>query len=394
MSDQVVEQLVEPIMDVPELPPALPVLPLKETVVFPGSMTPVAIGQERSIRLIEDVVSDERRMLALVTVRNSDAEEPGFEDVYEVGTAAVVHKMIRIPDGTLRILVQGFDRIRIARRLHEEPYLAAEVDALPDRLDESKEVEALKRNVQVQFSRVIGLVPYLPEELQLAATNVDDPSALCHFVASTLRLPTEEKQRLLELVDVEQRLREVTKILSRELEVVELGTKIQSQVQSEMEKGQREFFLRQQLKAIQDELGEGDAEQAEINELRERLEALGDLPEDIAKAAQRELARLERLPPAAAEYGVIRTYLEWILTLPWGTFTTDNLDLDHARTILDEDHFDLEKVKDRIIEYLAVAKLRNEVSGQILCFVGPPGVGKTSLGHSIARALGRKFVRL
>ncbi len=391
MSEQLAE--VEPIVDVPDLPPVLPVLPLKETVVFPESMTPLAIGQERSVRLIEDVVSAERRMLALVTVRNEDAETPEIDDLYDVGTAAVVHKMIRVPDGTLRILVQGLERIHVDREVQEEPYLVAEVVPLPDELVESKEVEALTRNVQSLFARVIGLVPYLPEELQLAATNVEDPSALCHLVASTLRLKTEEKQRLLELVNVEARLREVTKILNRELEVVELGTKIQSQVQSEMEKGQREFFLRQQLKAIQDELGEGDAEQAEINELREQLEAL-ELPEDIAKAANRELARLERLPPAAAEYGVIRTYLEWILTLPWGNFTEDNLDLEHARAILDEDHFDLEKVKDRIVEYLAVAKLRNEVSGQILCFIGPPGVGKTSLGQSIARTLGRKFVRI
>jgi ATP-dependent Lon protease len=379
---------------VPELPPLLPVLPLKETVVFPGSMTPLAIGQVRSIRLIEDVVADEQRMLALVAVRNEEAETPGFDDLHTIGTAAVVHKMIRVPDGTLRILVQGVERILLERELEAEPYLTAEFTPLPDELVESKELEALTRNVQSQFARLIGLVPYLPEELQIAAANVDDPTALSHLVASTLRLDTEQKQRLLELVDVEQRLREVTKILSRELEVVELGTKIQSQVQSEMEKGQREFFLRQQLKAIQDELGEGDAEQAEINELRERLEALRDLPEDVAKAAHRELSRLERLPPAAAEYGVIRTYLEWILTLPWGSFTDDNLDLEHARAILDEDHFDLDKVKDRIVEYLAVAKLRKEITGQILCFVGPPGVGKTSLGHSIARALGRKFVRL
>ena len=269
----------------------------------------------------------------------------------------------------------------------------AEFSPLPDELEETREVEALTRNVQSLFARVIALVPYLPEELQLAAANVEDPSALCHLVASTVRIRTEEKQRLLELVNVEERLREVSAILNRELEVLELGTKIQSQVQSEMEKGQREFFLRQQLKAIQDELGEGDAEQAEIDELRERLDAL-ELPEDVDKAARRELARLERLPAAAAEYGVIRTYLDWILTLPWNKTTEDNLDLEQARRILDEDHYDLDKVKERIIEYLAVSKLKREVSGPILCFVGPPGVGKTSLGQSIARTLGRKFTRI
>ncbi|HEY0417534.1 MAG TPA: endopeptidase La [Gaiellaceae bacterium] len=376
------------------LPAALPVLPLKETVVFPQSMTPLAIGQERSVRLIDDVVAGER-LLALVTARDASLDAPGWEDLYDVGTVALVHKMIKVPDGTLRILVQGLERARITHRLDTDPYLLGEFGALPDVLEETPEVEALTRNVQGLFARIIGLAPYLPEELQLAAANVDDPSALCHLVASTLRtIRTEERQEILEEVNVERRLRTVSAILNRELEVFELGSKIQSQVQSEMERGQREYFLRQQLKAIQQELGESDPEQAEVTELRERLDALDRLPDEVRKAADRELARLERLPAAAAEYGVIRTYLEWILTLPWNRFTEDDLDLEHARAVLDDDHFDLEKVKERIIEYLAVAKLRNEVSGQILCFVGPPGVGKTSLGHSIASALGRKFVRL
>jgi ATP-dependent Lon protease len=377
-----------------QLPAVLPVLPLKDTVVFPQSMTPLAIGQERSVRLIDDVVAGDR-MLALVTSRDGSLDEPGFDDIYEVGTIAIVHKMIKVPDGTLRILVQGLERARLDHRLDADPYLLGEFSGLPDVLEETPELEALTRNVQGLFARIIGLAPYLPEELQLAAANVDDPSALCHLVASTLRtIKTEERQEILEEVNVETRLRMVSAILNRELEVFELGSKIQSQVQSEMEKGQREYFLRQQLKAIQQELGETDPEQAEAAELRERLDALGELPEEVRKAAERELQRLEKLPPAAAEYGVIRTYLEWILTLPWTTFTDDNLDLEHAREVLDSDHFDLEKVKDRIIEYLAVAKLRQEISGQILCFVGPPGVGKTSLGHSIANALGRKFVRL
>ncbi len=301
--------------------------------------------------------------------------------------------MIRVPDGTLRILVQGLRRVRLDRRVLDDPYLVGEFVELPDQIEATREVEALTRNVQNLFGRIIALVPYLPEELQIAAANVDDPSALCHLVASTLRLKTEEKQKLLELADVEQRLRETSLILNRELEVFELGTKIQSQVQSELEKGQREFFLRQQLKAIQEELGESDPEQAEIEELRSQLAEL-TLPEDVRKAADRELGRLERLPSAAAEYGVIRTYLDWIATLPWGVTTEDNLDLERARQILDEDHYDLEKVKERIIEHLAVSKLRNDPSGQILCFVGPPGVGKTSLGHSIARTLERKFARL
>jgi ATP-dependent Lon protease len=376
-----------------QLPAALPVLALKDTVIFPHSMTPLAIGQERSIRLIDDVVSGDR-LLALVTAKDASIDAPGWEDIYEVGTAAVVHKMLKIPDGTLRILVGGMQRIRLTGRLSSDPYLVGEFEAEPDTNDDTPEVEALTRNVQSLFAQIIALAPYLPAELQLAATNVDDPSALAHLVASTLRtIPTEERQQLLEQTDVEQRLRHLSAILSREVEVFELGSKIQSQVQSEMEKGQREYFLRQQLKAIQQELGEGDPELAEVNELRERLAAI-TLPEEVRKAVDRELGRLERLPTAAAEYGVIRNYLEWIQTLPWDTSTVDNLDLDHARQVLDKDHFDLEKVKERIVEHLAVAKLRNEVSGQILCFVGPPGVGKTSLGHSIADALGRRFVRM
>jgi ATP-dependent Lon protease len=375
-----------------EIPTSLPVLPLKEMVVFPDSATPLAIGQERSVKLIDDVVARDG-MLALVAVRESDVEQPGWEDLYEIGTAAIVHKMIKVPDGTLRVLVQGLQRIRLESRLQDDPYLVGEFSVVPDVESDSKEVEALTRNVEMLFGRIVGLVPYLPAELELAAANVDDASALSHLIASSLRLKTEERQRLLEEPDVERRLRELSAILSRELEVFELGTKIQSQVQSELEKGQREYFLRQQLKAIQEELGEGDPEQAELQDLRERVEQ-AELPEDVRKAVDRELGRLERLPSASAEYGVIRTYLDWILSLPWSKTTEDNLDLERARQILDEDHYDLDKVKDRIIESLAVAKLKNDVSGSILCFVGPPGVGKTSLGQSIARTLGREFARV
>jgi ATP-dependent Lon protease len=377
---------------VDELPVELPVLPLKDTVVFPDSMTPLAIGQERSIRLVDDVIGGER-LLALVTVRDPELEAPGWDDLYEVGTAAIVHKMIRVPDGTLRILVQGLRRIRLEEPVADEPYLVTRFSVAPDEEGESRELEALTRNAQGLFGRIIGLAPYLPEELQIATANIDDAGDLCNLVASTLRLKTEEKQQILEIAAAEERLREVSKILNRELEVFELGTKIQSQVQSELEKGQREFFLRQQLKAIQEELGEGDPEQAEANELRERLDAL-ELPEEVRKAADRELVRLERLPAAAAEYGVIRTYLDWLATVPWGVTTPDDLDLDRARQILDEDHYDLDKVKERIVEHLAVSKLKQDPAGQILCFVGPPGVGKTSLGQSVARTLGRKFARL
>jgi ATP-dependent Lon protease len=390
MTDLMEEQID---VDDLELPSQLPVLPLKDTVVFPDSVLPLAIGQERSVRLVEDVVSG-NRLLALVASKDSELEQPGWDDLHTVGTAAVVQKMIRVPDGSLRILVQGIARIRLLDRLQDEPYLVGRFVDVPDVYEESPESQALTQNVQTLFGRLIGLAPYLPEELALAAANVDDSSALCHLVASTLRLKTEEKQQLLEQDDVEKRLRAVLVILNRELEVAELGSKIQNQVVSEMESSQREYFLRQQLKAIQEELGEGDPEQAEITELRDRANEVS-LPEEARKAVDRELARLEKLPSAAAEYGVIRTYLEWILSLPWDKESEDNLDLEQARKVLDDDHYDLEKVKERILEYLAVSKLKEgDLSGPILCFVGPPGVGKTSLGQSIARTLGRKFVRI
>src|SRR2546430_2190610 len=343
MSEALGDTFIEEQTEELTFPATLPVLPLKDTVVFPESVTPLAIGQERSVKLVEDVVSGDR-VLALLTVKNPEAEQPGWDDLYEVGTAAVIHKMIKVPDGTLRILVQGMQRIRLDRTVQDDPYLMGEFVESPDELPDTPEVQALTRNVQSLFGRVIGLVPYLPEELQLAAANVDDPSALCNLVASTLRLKTEEKQQLLELTDVEARLREISAILNRELEVFELGSKIQSQVQEEMEKGQREFFLRQQLKAIQDELGESDPEAAEIAELRSTFDSM-ELPEDVRKVVDRELARLEKLPTAAAEYGVIRTYLDWIASLPWHTTTVDNLDLDNAKQVLDEDHFDLEQNK-------------------------------------------------
>jgi ATP-dependent Lon protease len=390
MTDLMEEQID---VDELELPSELPVLPLKDTVVFPDSVLPLAIGQERSVSLVADVVSG-NRLLALVASTDAEIEHPGWDDLHTVGTAAVVQKMIRVPDGSLRILVQGIARIRLLDRLQDEPYLVGHFVEVDDVYEESPEVQALTQNVQSLFARLIGLAPYLPEELALAAANVDDSSALCHLVASTLRLKTEEKQQLLEQESVEKRLRAVMVILNRELEVAELGSKIQNQVVSEMESSQREYFLRQQLKAIQEELGESDPEQAEIKELRDRADEVS-LPEDARKAVERELARLEKLPSAAAEYGVIRTYLEWIVSLPWDKESEDSIDLVQARKDLDDDHYDLDKVKERILEHLAVSKLKKgDLSGPILCFVGPPGVGKTSLGQSIARTLGRKFVRI
>jgi ATP-dependent Lon protease len=375
-----------------EVPQRVGVLPLRDTVTFPDMLIPLNVGQERSIELINDVLRGDRSIV-MVASRDPEVESPSPDDLYAVGVLGVVARMIRVPDGTLRVLIQGGQRVRIDQWVATDPYLVAEVAEAADVVQESTELVALMRNVQQTFTDIVGQVPYLPEELQIMVANVEDPSVLTHLIAGALRLRTEEKQELLEEVDVGKRLRRLSEILARELEVVALGSKIQSQVQSELEKGQREYFLRQQMKAIQEELGEADEVQAEVNELREELAAI-ELPEEARKQADRELARLERLQPAMAEWGVIRGYLEWIAALPWDKSTEDNLDLAHARTVLDEDHYDIDQVKDRILEFLAVRRLKPDARGSILCFVGPPGVGKTSLGRSIARSLGRQFERI
>jgi ATP-dependent Lon protease len=384
----------------PGLPATLPVLPLRDTVTFPETLVPLAVGQERSMALINDALGG-NRMIAMVASRDPEIEAPSPENLYEVGVAGVVARMLKVPDGTLRILVQATQRIRVTGFARTDPYLVAQVEELPDiSTTETPELLALVRNVQATFTNIVEQVPYLPEELHVAVANLDDPGALSHLIAGALRLRTEEKQALLEERDVAKRLRRLSEMLARELEVVALGSKIQSQVQSELDRTQREYFLRQQLRAIQDELGEGDEMVAEANELREQLDAL-ELSEEARRQVDRELARLERLPPAAAEHGVIRGYLEWIASLPWSARTEDNLNLRHARRVLDEDHYDIEQVKDRILEFLAVRRLvagREDGAGgprsSILCLVGPPGVGKTSLGRSIARALGRRFERI
>jgi ATP-dependent Lon protease len=380
------------------LPSQLGVLPLRDSVTFPDLVIPLNIGQPRSLDLINDVLRGDRSIV-LVAGRDAEVESPGPDELYSVGVLGAIARMVRLPDGTLRVLIQGGPRVRITEWVRTEPYLVAGVEHARDRVRESAALEALARNVQRTFSSIVGHVPYLPEELQVMVANVDDPVMLSHLISGAMRLPTEEKQALLEELDVTKRLRRLSEILARELEVVTLDTEIQSQVQSELQKGQRDFYLRQQLKAIQDELGEGDEAQAEANELREQLEAL-KLPEEVSKQVERELGRLERLQPTMAEYGVVRTYLEWIASLPWDTTTEDNLDLAHARRVLDTDHFDIEQVKERILEFLAVRSLmangsgERQPAGSILTFVGPPGVGKTSLGRSVARALGRTFERI
>jgi ATP-dependent Lon protease len=375
-----------------EVPGTLAVLPMREAVPFPDTVIPLAVGQERSVQLVNDALLGSR-MIVLTTSKRPELEAPGPEDLHEVGVVGVIARMLKVPDGTLRILVQGAQRARITHWVRSEPYLVAEVTELPDVVEPSAELTALVRNVQDTFTRIVEQVPYLPEELQLAVANIEDPGALSNLIAGALRLPAEEKQALLEETDVRARLERLSQALARELEVLQIGTRIQSQVQEEMDKGQREFLLRQQMRAIQEELGEVDEQAAEANELREQL-AEFPLPEEVRRQVDRELSRLEKLPQAAAEHGVIRSWLEWIASLPWGRFTDDNLDLRHAREVLDADHFDIEQVKDRILEFLAVRRLKPDARGSILCFVGPPGVGKTSLGRSMARALGRKFERI
>jgi ATP-dependent Lon protease len=374
------------------LPAVLPVLPLRDSVTYPDTLTPLAIGQERSVRLVNDVLVG-NRMLVMVASREPEVDAPGPDQLYDVGVAGMVARMLKVPDGSLRILVQGGQRVKVREWTGTEPYLTARVVELPDVLHEGPELTALMRNVQQTFSQIIEEVPYLPEELQMAVANLEDASALSHLIAGALRIGSEERQALLEEVDVGKRLRRLSEILARELDIVAIGSKIQSQVNAEMEKGQREWVLRQQLKAIQDELGEQDPAEAEVDELRSTLQEL-ELPEQVRTQVDRELSRLEKIPQAAAEHGVIRTYLEWMASLPWGKGTEDNLDLAHAREVLDADHYDIEKVKDRILEFLAVRKLKPDARGSILCFAGPPGVGKTSLGQSVARALGRKFERI
>lgn len=381
------------------LPSTLPVLPLREVVPIPDTMIPLAIGQERSVKLVDDVLAGARR-LVMVASREPDVEVPSPEQVHDVGVVGQIVRMLKVPDGTLRLLVQGNNRVRLTEYEATEPYLVAKIEELPDLVDgededgrPSVELTALQRSVQETFAKIVEAVPYLPEELQMAVSNIEDPVALSHLITGSLRLKMEEKQDLLEVVDVKARLRRLTAILARELDVISIGSEIQTQVQSELDKGQREYVLRQQLKAIQDELGETDPLEAELADLREQLEAAG-LPATVAQQSDRELRRLEMIPQASAEHGVIRTYLEWIVSLPWNDRTHDDLDLAHARRVLDEDHHGLDDVKDRILEFLAVRQLKPDARGSILCFVGPPGVGKTSLGRSISRAMGRNFERI
>jgi ATP-dependent Lon protease len=377
------------------LPPELPVLPLRDTVLFPNSFMPLAVARESSVRLIDDAIAG-GKVIGVFAQRDPALDEPIQADLYPVGTATHIHKMFRLPDGSLRLIVQGLSRVTLDEIVALKPYLRAKVSAVEDVLrDEDRlEIDALLRNIKSNFQKVVSLSPLLSDDLQTLAMNIEEPARLADFIASSLStISTATKQEVLETLDVRARMDSLNRILIKELEVLELGSKIQSQVQSEVGKNQREYFLREQLKAIQKELGEDDDQQKEIEELREKIEAAG-MPEAVLKEANRELERLSRMPVAAAEYTVSRTYLDWLVALPWNIRTDEVIDLKRTKEILDREHSGLDKAKDRIIEYLAVRKLNPEMKGPILCFVGPPGVGKTSMAKSIATSLGRKFVRV
>ncbi|MDP2777766.1 MAG: endopeptidase La [Anaerolineales bacterium] len=390
-----------------KFPDVLPILPLRGVVVYPNSAVPLTVGQARSIRLVDEVVGGDK-LVGLVAALNPEQETPGPNELYQFGTIATVHRLLRAPDGTVRLLVQGMARFRLGEFVAEEPYLKAHIHLAPENDETNIETDALARNARDQFQQITQMIPSFPDELVNSITSLEDPLQTAYTIANFQRIDLKDAQEILELDSVYDKLKKLIGLLVREAEVLTIGQKIQNEARGEIEKVQREYFLREQLKAIQRELGEKDEQSEETEEFRKKIED-AKMPEEALKQAKRELDRLSRLPTVAAEYGVIRTYLDWLVTLPWSKSTLDNLEIKHAREILNKDHFGLEDVKDRILEFLAIRKLRidrqdevkpasddairREREGVILCFVGPPGVGKTSLGQSIARAMERKFIR-
>ncbi len=391
------------------LPPSLPILPLRGLVVYPQTGVPLTIGQPRSIKLVDDVAVGDR-MIGLIASKDLELENPGPENLYQIGTAAVIHRLFRAPDGTIRLLVQGIARFKVMEYVALDPYLKANILPYPETEEAGLEVDALARNVRDQFAHIAEMIPSMPRELVASIEGLTDPLATVYSIANLQRMEIADAQEILEFDSISAKLHKLVTLLTRESEVLELSQKIQKEARSEIDKVQREYFLREQLKAIQRELGEVDEQAADVEEFRKKIEAV-TMPEEAEKIARRELDRLSRLPTAAAEYGVIRTYLDWLVSVPWSTITPDNLDIAHAREVLDADHYGLEDIKERILEYLAIRKLRQERleefskdnpddkirkerEGVILCFIGPPGVGKTSLGMSISRAMGRKFIRI
>jgi ATP-dependent Lon protease len=374
------------------LPENLPILGLSDIVVFPGMVAPLLVESAQSTRLVDDVVAGDR-FIGLVLQRKPDVEDPGPEDLYEYGCLGRVLKMLKFPDNTMRVLIEGTRRFKIQSFTKKEPYLIAKVDHLSEKVEDSIQLAALARNAQTQFQEIINLSPALSEQVKVTLLNTDQAGKLTDLIAANLNLSLEERQALLEITSVKERLTRLLPLMGRELEVLTLGSKIQKEVASSMSKSQRDFFLREQIRAIQRELGEGDPTTSDIATLAQQIEQNG-LPEEAKRVATKELERLQQIPQTAAEYTVSRNYLDWLVSLPWSKSTEDKIDLDEAARILNEQHYGLAKVKDRLLEFLAVIKLKKTLKGPILCLVGPPGVGKTSLGKSVADALGRKFVRM
>ena len=375
-----------------DIPHDLAIMPLRNTVVFPYQVIPLLVGREKSIKLIEESM-ETNKLVGLVAQKLGETDDPGFSDLYEFGTVANILKLLKVPDGSKHIIVQGISRIKINNYMNSEPYFKAQITKIDEFVEKDVTVEALMSNLKNLVQKAIELSPYLSSEMGIFILNTDSPQRLSDLVASFLNIPIEEKQMILELLDVKDRLEKVTLLLNKEIQVLELGKKIQSQVQGEIDKSQKDFYLREQMKAIQKELGEDDAQTSEIRDLRKKISKL-KMSKEVKKVANKELDRLSKIPPASSEYNVSRTYLDWLTEIPWGKSTKDNLEITEASDILNEDHYGLEKVKQRVLEYLAVRKLKKDMKGPILCFIGPPGVGKTSLGKSIARALGRKFIRM
>jgi ATP-dependent Lon protease len=374
------------------LPDILPILGLSDIVMFPGMIAPLLVESAQSTRLIDDVVAGDR-LLGLVLQHNPEAENPKPHELYRFGCVGRVMKMLKFPDNSVRVLIEGLRRFEVKEYISEDPYLCARVQSVPDQQEEGLEMTALARNAQLQFQEILNLSPALSEQVKINAVNTDQSGKLADLIAANLNLNLEERQALLEVASVKERLTRLLPLMSRELEVLSLGSKIQKEVATSMSKTQRDFFLREQIRAIQRELGETDPSMADTTQLRDQIETVG-LPEDIKRVAMKELERLQAIPFTAAEYTVSRNYLDWLVNLPWTRTTEDKIDLKAAARILDEQHFGLQKVKDRLLEFLAVLKMKEQLKGPILCLVGPPGVGKTSLGKSVADALGRKFIRI
>ena len=376
-----------------EIPKRLPLLPIRDIVVFPYMVLPLFVGREMSIKAIETALEG-NRMIFLTSQKDINVENPSPSDLYTMGTVGVIMRMLKLPDGRIKILVQGVARAKILKFLQKEPYYQVEIKANPETLAPVNiETEALMRNVKEQLDRLVSFGKVILPDIMVVIENVDDPGKLADLAVANMGLKVEQAQEILEMTDPVQRIKRINEALGKEIELLSMQQKIQADVRGEIDKSQREYFLREQLKAIQRELGETDDRTEEIRELREKIKA-AKMPEKAGKEAEKQLRRLERMHPDAAEASMTRTYIEWLVELPWSKSTKDNLDLKAAQKVLEEDHYDLEKVKERIIEYLAVRKLKEKMKGPILCFVGPPGVGKTSLGRSIAKALGREFVRI